>query len=287
MSIFPTNYTENFSERMDKDGVLLLEHISSLPPRNQCFLTSFLYVALHEKGVLHVQYDLQNKELTERKVVILLPHHMLGDYWATDDFQRTLIVVAPRLLESLKHKASYRDHFLYHNEPECCLTDEQWQHLQSMVDVLRAILEMQSSNREDMLVNYLDLFFQLLNEYNTVNRGTSMHDQSQRSLFTRFYDLLIEHYKEAHDIAYYANAMCLTPKYFAYLIKASTGISASEWIDNYLIRQAKTLLRGYESLSIQQISNRLGFSEQSAFCRFFSHHTGMTPTAFRKTSYRL
>jgi len=276
------SYAEFYKDQLNQKGIALVEDLSSYPLASESFITTCLMVVLHKQGELHVRYDLTDKVFTKRKVVILLPNHMVSDYWASDDFQRTLILISPKVFDSLKHTLSFRSHLLYHTEPECELTEEQWNSILPGVEVLRTIINSSSPNREQMLVNYMDIFFDLLNSYNIQNRGSMFSDESNRQLFSRFYELLIEHYRDSRDIIYYANLLCLTPKYFAKLIKQSTGISASEWIDNYVIMQAKTLLQGYPQFSIQQISDRIGFTEQSTFCRYFKTRTGTSPSEFRQ-----
>ena len=84
------------------------------------------------------------------------------------------------------------------------------------------------------------------------------------------------------EVAFYARLHHLTPKYFASLIKAETGISSTEWITNYVIIQAKMLLDSHKEMTVQQISYHLGFSEQASFSRFFKANTGMSPTEYKE-----
>jgi len=278
-----STYHDYYKEQLEKDGVALIEDSNRYPLESNSYITTCLMIVLHKQGELHVRYDLKDKTLTEHKVVLLLPKHMISDYWASDDFKRTLILIAPRIYDQLKHTTSYRNHLLYHEEPECELTEEQWNSILPGVKVLRTIINSTSLNRDQMLVNYLDILFDLLNNYNVTNRGELLSDNSNRQLFTRFYELLIANYHKSRDIIFYASKLYLTPKYFAKLIKQATGISASEWIDNYVIMQAKTLLAGYSQLTIQQIANQLGFTEQSTFCRYFKTRVGQSPSDFRNS----
>ena len=48
------------------------------------------------------------------------------------------------------------------------------------------------------------------------------------------------------------------------------------------IQQAKSLLAN-PAMSVTQIGLNLGFSETSSFTTTFRKHTGLTPTAYRRT----
>jgi AraC-like DNA-binding protein len=74
----------------------------------------------------------------------------------------------------------------------------------------------------------------------------------------------------------------LTPKYFATVIKRTTGIAASEWINRYVLIEAKWLLHHERGQSIQQIAYQLGFTEQASFSRFFKSYEGKTPKEYRE-----
>ena len=72
----------------------------------------------------------------------------------------------------------------------------------------------------------------------------------------------------------------LTPKYLSKLIKNVSGRSAHEWIDSFVILEAKNLLK-YSDLPIKQIVDELHFN-QTTFYRFFKAKTGLTPSEYRR-----
>ena len=82
------------------------------------------------------------------------------------------------------------------------------------------------------------------------------------------------------DIGFYARQLCITPKYLTTLIKRISGQSVSEWIDNYVILEAKTLLK-YSTMSIQEIAYYLNFPNQSFFGSYFKRNTGMSPSQYK------
>ncbi|WP_295940867.1 AraC family transcriptional regulator [uncultured Alistipes sp.] len=98
--------------------------------------------------------------------------------------------------------------------------------------------------------------------------------------FKDFTRLLSENYLEERSVGFYAQQLCITPKYLTTLIKRISGHSVSEWIDNYVITEAKTLLK-YSPKSVQEIAYYLNFPNQSFFGSYFKRNTGMSPTQYK------
>ena len=90
------------------------------------------------------------------------------------------------------------------------------------------------------------------------------------------------HHKIHRSIQFYADRMCISPKYLSHIIKEATGKSASEWIAEFVVMEAKNMLR-YSHKNIQQVAYELNFSTQSSFGKYFKHVTGLSPTEFQKT----
>ena len=111
---------------------------------------------------------------------------------------------------------------------------------------------------------------------NTENERTARLNQ----VFERFIALVNEYHCSERGMAFYADKLCLTPKYLSKLIKQASGKSAPEWIDNFVILEAKNLLK-YTNLAIKEIVFQLHFPNQSVFYKFFKAHTGMTPSEYR------
>lgn len=98
--------------------------------------------------------------------------------------------------------------------------------------------------------------------------------------FHKFMYELASHYKSERSVGFYASQLCITPKYLSTLVKKVSGHSAAEWIDRYVILEAKNLLR-YSSMSIQEVAYYLNFPNQSFFGKYFKHQTGMSPSAYK------
>lgn len=116
----------------------------------------------------------------------------------------------------------------------------------------------------------------LLSEQEKIVESSSRNEE----IFYRFIRDVNDEFYIHRKIQYYASKASLTPKYFSRIIFEISGKRASDWINEYVILEAKILLKN-TSLTIQQISDKLNFSNQSHFSRYFSLHTGLSPFAYR------
>ncbi len=98
-----------------------------------------------------------------------------------------------------------------------------------------------------------------------------------------FLKLVWKHYREEHNIEFYAERLCVSAKHLSRVVKSKLGKTPYAVIRDELLQQATYLLKG-TTKSIQEISAELHFSEMAAFCKFFKKHKGLSPTAFRSSS---
>ena len=103
----------------------------------------------------------------------------------------------------------------------------------------------------------------------------------QRQMLEQFIKLAINDHAREHLVGYYADKMCVTPKYLSKIVKEASGRSVPDWLSELLILDAKNMLR-HSDMTIKEISSRLNFPSQSFFFRFFKNHTGQTPTQYRE-----
>ena len=107
--------------------------------------------------------------------------------------------------------------------------------------------------------------------------------RSQR-IFDKFMGLLHRYHDSERSITFYADKMCLTPKYISGMIKEYSGKCALDWINDYVVLEAKMMLR-YTDKSIQEISNSLHFPTQSAFGKYFKQQVGICPKQYRTKNF--
>lgn len=96
----------------------------------------------------------------------------------------------------------------------------------------------------------------------------------------KFISLVQQNFRKERFLEFYSSKLEITPKHLSRTMKTLTGYSAVEWIERYVILEAKVLLKS-TNLSIQQIADELNFPSQSFFGKYFKKNVGMSPKEFR------
>ena len=116
-------------------------------------------------------------------------------------------------------------------------------------------------------------------------RGTARLEQSYYNhgdvYYRNFIELIDEHVKQEHDVAFYAEQLHITAKYLNELCKIKGGHKAKEIITSFLISKIKQEII-MSGKSIKTIAYEYGFSDQSSMGKFFTNVTKMSPSEFRK-----
>ena len=117
----------------------------------------------------------------------------------------------------------------------------------------------------------------LKNEKSEDIKGSSRH----RKMFEIFIALVSEHHLRERRLSFYADKLCITPRYLSKVVKDVSGKSAVEYIDKFVILEAQHLLR-HSDLGIKEIADRLNFEDPSSFYKYFKSQVGMTPNQYRR-----
>ena len=150
----------------------------------------------------------------------------------------------------------------------------------------REVVLSDKENKKEMLGSLVTSFTYLAMDVctralNEARKAQTPSSARVNQLFERFIALVTEYHNTERGMAFYADKLCLTPKYLSKLVKQASGRSAPAWIDSFVILEAKNMLK-YSDKTIKEIVYALHFPNQSVFYKFFKAHTGMTPSEYRK-----
>lgn len=120
-----------------------------------------------------------------------------------------------------------------------------------------------------------------------LNRQILLHGSESKTpdaagrLTTRFTEMVEAQYQSGMNVSDYATALGVTPTHLSRVCNQACGRPASTLLNDRVIFEARRLLRETKT-PIQQVAANLGFTSPAYFTRAFQHHTGQTPSAFRR-----
>lgn len=246
-----------------------------------------LIIGVGTEGETSLTSNLQEFRLKKDSLFIFSPKHILQEQ-SNNRFKAHLIVIAPDFLKRINIDTKrMMPLFLQFGSLPCMeLTHAESQSLRSFISMVEQELKGSETDFSSEIIGGLiaatiykvgDILTHYLTEHPEVD--SPIHNRAEE-YFRQFTELLGEHYKHERSVGFYARQLCITPKYLTTLIKRISGKSVSEWIDNYVILEAKTLLK-YSNMSVQEIAYYLNFPNQSFFGSYFKRNAGMSPSQYK------
>ena len=257
------------------------------PVRLNAYLVLFCISGSVRMSVNMKEFVLQKDELA-----LLIPGYIGQivdfDREHRDEIQYVIVGVSRNYLTSLHLDLNhlFNEGVQLLDTPCVKLSEEEKSIAINYLKLSRSILESSLSNKRECLGSLISSLFFLSKGIFSQRVEAALLDSDKRSpraeeVFQKFIRLLGEYHMQERMVGFYADRLALSSKYLSKLIRQSSGRSAPEWIDSYVIMEAKNFLR-YSDMSVKEIVFRLHFPDQPAFTKFFKSHTGMTPVQFRK-----
>lgn len=221
----------------------------------------------------------------ENELIILLPGQLVSLTEMSEDFLVNGLLISKKMYDDILSgiprfsPAFYfymRSHYWYP------LTQENMNKLEVYFRLIKEKVVYNSNLRYESILHLFRYFYLEIYNYYQDNsvKPDPRFDTRKEELANKFFDLLMEHYRENRDVAFYAAKLYISPKYLSAIVKETSGKSAKDWILEYVILEIKALLKN-TALNIQEISLRTNFSNQSSLGRFFRKHAGMSLSEYR------
>lgn len=274
--------SDSLFDAIEQRQLMVFDHVSHLSKLNETYITKYLLIALVHSGRLRFEYDKYSVVLNQHDNCVLYPNHIFSVKEASPDYESSVLLIAPSFLTHLRqlHPNHYRPE--YHYNVAFHLSDDQFQSLHNCFKLLDTISNIDSVQRDELLTQQMDITATLAETYFRLNHNPFQEMGKKDQLLSHFFDIIAAHFRESREVKFYAEKLCLSPKYFGTIIRESTGISAHEWIARFVASKAQELLRHHPEMSIQEVSRELGFPDQAVFARYFKSITGTSPKEYRE-----
>lgn len=254
--------------------------------RFPCRIDAFI-IGVGTEGETSVSFNLHEFRLKKDSMFIFTPKNIL-QVNSQQYFKADVIAISPDFMRriNIDIKNMMPLFLKFVENPTLALTPEESRSMRGMIAQIERETRGPETHFSFDIVSRLiaatiykvgDIMYHDLAEH---PEGQNNSHNRAEEYFKQFTHLLGEHFREERSVGFYARQLCITPKYLTTLIKRISGQSVSEWIDNYVILEAKTLLK-YSTMSIQEIAYYLNFPNQSFFGSYFKRNTGMSPSQYK------
>lgn len=230
-------------------------------------------------GNATIKVNLQTYEIESPSMVTLMPGQIFEPMESSNNFCAHVITLSKRFIDMINLPGWQQRYLTLYNNPITEMEVEQSNAARFFLAILhRAASNVDNPFRLQVIENLVRVFY-----YGGINGNSPAKDNVspyKNNIVERFLELVHTHYREERMISFYANKLCITPKYLSKIVKENTGRSAGEWIENHVVLDARAMLQSSD-MTIQQIAVSLNFPNQSFFGKYFKRATGMSPKQYR------
>lgn len=235
-------------------------------------------------GRATVSIDMHRYEIGPEMVVVLSPGSIVRMEECSDDAAAYLVAFSKSFATEIQVDLSTAlpVYMRFGRSPVLRVTATDIAEIRQLFQLMKTMLRSDKEcYRREIIHSLFTTAFYIISELN--RRETPSETRRGRSevLFDEFLQLLQQHHTCERNVGFYAARLNITPKYLSVVVKEVSGKTAAQWIDEAVILKAKTLLR-YSEMSVQEIAYRLHFSTQSFFGKYFKHHTGVSPSRYKR-----
>lgn len=267
------------------DDLKVCRNLQYLPLNSFPSYIQLGFILRKTQGSARIEVNGNVHHWRENELIILLPGQLVSLTEISEDFLVNGLLISKKMYDDIlsgipRFSPSFyfymRSHYWYP------LTQESMNKLEVYFRLIKEKVVYNSNLRYESILHLFRYFYlEIYNHYQDKSiKPDPRFDTRKEELANKFFNLLMEHYRENRDVAFYAAKLYISPKYLSAIVKETSEKSAKDWILEYVILEIKALLKN-TALNIQEISLRTNFSNQSSLGRFFRKHAGMSLSEYR------
>lgn len=265
------------------DELIIADHFDvkrAFPPY---FRTSMPVCIILKKGYLRGRCNLMDIDAVAPCMNILLPNQILEFTESSDDLEGMVVMMSARFTERLNIKVDFDLMQAFQSQRVIPLNEEALATMLQFCEMVKRLSQFPDHPfLMETAVNLTRAFFFGAGYFFHQRPEAVTHSRGEQ-LVNRFLKLVQMHCRQERQLDFYAQELCISSKYLATTVKTVTGKTAGDWIEDYVMLEAKAMLTNTD-MTISQISDHLHFPDTSTFGKYFRRHTGFSPKEFKKQS---
>lgn len=287
------NTVQDFNEYQGKETLhplVSVVHVENTEHIKECVMRYGLYaIYLKENKGCKLSYGLTPYDFDEMTVTSFAPGQVVKVEPNPEVplAKFTALVFHPDILNrtSLAKQMSRYEFFDYTSNEALHLSAQEVEIFKGVLAMIEQELHRSiDKHTRELIVSNIELLLNYCLRF--YDRQFITREEINHGVVKKFLTLLDEYItdKAEHEglptVAYFADKCCLSTGYFGTLVKTECGRTAKDLINDRILAKAKELMQ-LETITITQVSQRLGFEYPQHFVRFFKSITGKTPSQWR------
>ena len=239
----------------------------------------------HTSGGVKFKLDMEEYEVeTGGNIITCTPGQIFSVESFTPDFDADVMILSRHFMESLLVylKGTIPVRFGMMRQVVFKNNEQEKQMLEVFAKTVKHVLK-QTDNpfRLQMVQHVMMAIFYASDKPQSISNNSDVIRTNADLLTKQFLELVKENFRKERQLKFYADELCITPRYLSRVVKECSGSSAADWIERYVVLEARALLKS-TSMNIQQISDSLNFPSQTFFGKYFKRRVGMSPKEYRR-----
>lgn len=270
------------------DGeIYILDNVKDLTTKTQNIKLPVHMIILSSQGQMQMQINSRTVMLHSNEILMCPANAILSEMMFSSDFECKICALTDKVLQdSLRSNVNLWNNALYIKKVNLLkIKSESVAFMHHILEILRYLMkEKDTPYRKEkiqngigiILLSLCGLLYQELGEED-FNTNTSRKEV----IFQRFLQKISANNIKRKSVDIYAEELHITPKYLTLICKQISGKTALDWIEEYVMEDARFYLRSTEH-SVKEVANILGFPNISFFGKYIKRNTGMSPRKYRK-----
>lgn len=260
-------------------------HRQGLSPHDRATIGKGFFFVFVESGTALLTDMRQDYTIKGEDLIVLSPSLAATLHHASPDFTFTCICLVPEYFDSLPGSqllySQLAEFIQVDHLPIVSLKPERSRYLRQTFDLFSSDLRGFKIYTHGIISHLCCLLLlQTADTFCQSNRHMPVYVKRSGEIFRKFRKLLTAHYRQHHDIGFYADELHISTTYLSRIVKQTTGNTVRFLISELICADARRMLVCTD-LDIKEIASQLGFSDQSVFGKFFVKKTGLSPLKFR------
>lgn len=261
-------------------NVIVKPNVEGLASDDVIDYVAHIYV---KRGRVELKYHGEPMLLEAGQCMIVRMQRLITDVLPSSDCEADAIYITPTFIEMSTPRNNYgiRGSLMLFINPIMTLDEAGQSRCQRDFDEVKLRLQGDHPFKNDVVSCACQMMF--LDFFDFHKRLYPGEDVSfpNAQLMSSFLQLLSRgDYVKNREVSYYADILCVTPKYLSEVSKRVSGYGANYWINRYTIIEIQRRLR-HSNASLVEISDEFNFSSTAYFSRFVQNYLGTSPGAYR------